>query len=358
MDIENLDELLTSSCRISGPGELLQAVPYLLGFRPGASLVLVGLHDGRLVVTARLDLIDATAPELVVHTLDAMVNGGSSSVLAAIYDDAAGGVDAPILLDAPGLELAAQRAGCELLDVLLVAGERWWSLLCAEPGCCPDEGQLLPTEPSPFAAAATFGGVVAFPDRAALEAVLDPAPDAERSALRPLIDSANESAAAAVRDGRGMRQERSVKRALFAAARESAAPGWRGPDDATAARFGVALQVIGVRDALWMAVDERRLDGRPLWRDLGRRLPSPYDGTALFLFGWAAWRSGDGTLAGIAGERAVLADPSCSAADMLLALLSHGIDPRRLPTLRSRRSRDATTSRRAAGRAPEVRTLR
>jgi hypothetical protein len=87
-----------------------------------------------------------------------------------------------------------------------------------------------------------------------------------------------------------------------------------------------------------MAVDDGRLDGRALWRDLGRRLPSPYDASPLFLFGWAAWRAGDGALAGIAAERAIASDPGYSAADLLLAALARGVDPRRLPRLRLPRS--------------------
>jgi hypothetical protein len=333
MHTEGRTEALTSFCRISGPGELLQAVPYLLGFHPADSLVLIGLDGGRLVVTARLDLADADVAELVAHTLAAMVRGGSSAVLAAVYDDSAG----PVGVNAAGLFEAADAAGCALLEILLVARGRWWSLLCDEPRCCPDEGRALPSEPSAFAAAATYQGMVALPDRATLAAVLDPLPDADRAMLLPLLSTVE--AAAVGESGRpAARFERSVKRALFTAARESAAAGWQGPDDATVARFGVGLRAISVRDAVWTAVDHSRLDGRPLWRDLARRLPAPHDAAALFLFGWAAWRSGDGTLAGIAAERAVASDADYTAADMLLAALSQGVDPRRLPRLRLPRS--------------------
>ncbi|MFN2560317.1 MAG: DUF4192 domain-containing protein [Jatrophihabitans sp.] len=353
MNTESRADSLRSSCRISGPGELLQAIPYLLGFHPAESLVLVGLHDGRLVVTARVDLIDASTPEMVSHTLDAMVRGGSTSVLAAIYDDSFI-ADRFIPLHVPDVLVAAERAGCELLEVLVVSAGRWWSVLC-EPGCCPPEGRALPSEPSAFAVAATFDGVVAMPDRAALASVLDPVGTVERVALLPLLAAAERVADTAAANGQGERLERSVKRALFAAARASGAPGWAGPEEATVARFGAALATAEVRNRVWMAVDDGRLDGRPLWRDLGRRLPPPYDAAPLFLFGWAAWRSGDGTLAGIAAERAVASDPDCSVADLLLAALSHGLDPRRFPKLRPP---VATTRPRGAGPAEAARRAR
>jgi hypothetical protein len=332
---------LPTTQRISGPGELLQAVPYLLGFHPARSLVLVGLHEGLLVVTARLDLTDAESGA-VVHTLDAMARGGTTSVIAAIYDDAEAVPDS--LGELPWQQLVglidrdSESVGCEVVDVLLVANGRWWSLTCTSPECCPPNGQQVPEHPSPFAAAATYDGVVALPDRAALEASLAPLPQADREALEDAIEAAEHAAVQETLDGHARRYERSVKRSLFAAARDSDEPGWPGLPDSSVARFGVALGGTAIRDAVWMAIDDGRLDGRPLWRELARRLPSPYDAAALFLYGWAAWRSGDGTLAGIAAQRAVESNPRYSAADLLLAALSRGVDPRQLPKLRLPRS--------------------
>ncbi|MDR3081803.1 MAG: DUF4192 domain-containing protein, partial [Streptomyces sp.] len=73
--------------RISGPAELAQAIPYLLGFHPLDSLVVVGLARGRLVVTARIDLADA--PVLAAETIAAMVRGGGEEFIVAVYDAAA-----------------------------------------------------------------------------------------------------------------------------------------------------------------------------------------------------------------------------------------------------------------------------
>jgi hypothetical protein len=96
----------------------------------------------------------------------------------------------------------------------------------------------------------------------------------------------------------------------------------------------VALAKTAVRDAVWVAIDNGRLDGRALWRDLGRRLPSPYDAPPLFLYGWAAWRAGDGASAGIAAERAVLSDSTYVAADLLLAAVAYGVSPHGMRRLR------------------------
>ena len=58
-----------SSVRITGPASLIAAVPYLLGFEPNESLVLVGLRDGQVTVTARVDLdeLDPRATADLMH---------------------------------------------------------------------------------------------------------------------------------------------------------------------------------------------------------------------------------------------------------------------------------------------------
>jgi hypothetical protein len=339
--------------RISSPESLFEAIPYLLGFHPEASLVLVGLDDSQLVVTVRIDLADLADPvaaRLLPDAIAAMVRGGASSLVGAVYLDdelnAAVGeqrrqswVDA--LADLTG---QAAAAGCRVLDVFVAHRGQWWSGLCppsTDTGGHVRSRRLLPNAVSDVSAAATYAGLVALPDRAALAAVLDPAGPEHRAGLEPLIADAEASAVQAVLDGGASRADRSLKRAIFAAARSSehtAETPWSPPTDDEVARFGVALSAVGMRDAVWMAIDDRRLDGRALWRDLSRRLPTPYDAAPLFLFGWCSWRAGNGALASIAAQRAIESDPGYSAADILLAALSRGVDPRRLPRLRTPRS--------------------
>ncbi|MGH8960648.1 MAG: DUF4192 domain-containing protein [Jatrophihabitantaceae bacterium] len=328
------DDESVPTMRISGPADLLQAVPYLLGFHPSDSLVLIGLADGHLVVTVRLDLVDLAEPRVLAEAIDAMHRGGTEELVGAVYDDCPTSWPLPWAGVARTLSNECDRTGCNLSDVLRVSGARWWSYECSSPECCAPEGNELPDAPSPFVAAATYAGLVALPDRDSVSAQFEPLPAERRAALEPLIGEHEHAAVRAVLEGHGERWDRSVKRALFAAARaaDRSAPDALSDDDA--ARFAVALSAIGMRDSVWMAIDDGRLDGRALWRDLARRLPSPYDATPLFLFGWASWRAGNGALAGMAAQRAIDSDPTYSAADLLLAALARGLDPRQLPRLR------------------------
>ena len=318
--------------RISGPSELLSAVPYLLGFHPTDSLVLVGLRDGQLVVTARLDLADTAQHGALEHALGSMRRGGAQSVLAVLYPAERAGEDWVGFTHR--LAVVASELDCVLGEVLLVRDGRWWSLICGNPECCPPEGRPVERATSAFAAYATYEGLVALPDRDAMAQLLEPLPLAQRRRLRPLIAEEQRVAVRAVLRGQHERRERAVKRALFAASRASESPRPPAVSDVDVARFGVALAAKPFRDAVWLAVDAGRLDGRPLWQELARRLPPSHETGPLFLFGWSSWRAGEATIAGVAAERALAIDADYTAADLLLAAVTSGMNPHTVPRLR------------------------
>ena len=71
---------------ITGPASLIAAVPYLLGFEPADSLVLVGLQNGRLIVSARLDLDDLDRPNAVADVMTVLaVRAECTEVVAVTY---------------------------------------------------------------------------------------------------------------------------------------------------------------------------------------------------------------------------------------------------------------------------------
>lgn len=349
--IEPDSEQQATVLRVREPGDLIETIPYLLGFHPRASLVLVGLDNNRVIVTARADLSAVAAdPTTLATTVRAVVQGGSSSVVSVVYDDAEddSSDDAPRVplphqpLVADIRELAAE-AGAPILDALLVRSGRWWSYVCTDEHCCPAQGRVRAGQSSRAAATATYAGLVALPDRSDVIAMLAPDDDAARWAMLPELQAAEDRAFQAVLFGRGKRHERSVKRAMFAAARDADATlfvaiGGGQLSDSDVARYATALADTAIRDAVWLAIDQDRLDGRALWRDIARRVPPPYDAAALFLFGWAEWRGGNCPLAGVAAERALLSDPTYTAANLLLGALTNGLDPRRTPRLRMPRS--------------------
>ena len=316
----------TPTLHVRGPADLLGAVPYLLGFHPEESLVVIGLADTTVTVTARINLPDMHLPNVLRTLFDAVNRSRATRTMLVVFTDAA--VDRAILSST--LADHVGRAGFGLVDSLPVSHGRWWSLACEDSGCCAAEGSPMPPPATELHAAATYAGLTTLPSRDALAAMFGPLSDRTDLAAELVVQQDIEVNAALV--GTHDTFVRAVTRALFAAHR--AAQGGEMPTDRDVARYGVALQCFAVRDAVWMALDDDRLEGIELWVNLARRLPAPYSAAPLFLAAWCAWRDGNGALAGIAAERALASDPSYSAADLLLAALARGIDPRKLPKLR------------------------
>ena len=338
--------------RLHHADDLVEAVPYLIGFRPRDSVVLVGIEagrrgaarvGGRVRITVRMDIADLCAnrparigPSGVDGTSGMEATAGMGDV------DELGGVDD----GARRAAIAIRRSGANAVVGLLYADSEIATHLSAEASrraadaCAAvglELGELVMVDErtpgagesatSQIAAEATYAGLVALDERQDLLALLEPEPAAHRVRLR--VELAAEEARIGGFDPDGSRWRRAAIRALFAATRTLAVL-----DDGQLVRFGAALVTNEVRDACWLAMEAGRIDGEPFWRELARRLPAPYDASPLFLFGWQRWRGGDGVLAGMAARRALDSDPSYSAAQLLDLAITDGLDPFRTPRLR------------------------
>lgn len=324
--------------------DLAEAVPYLLGFHPRRSIVLLGLTGGtearplgRVRVTVRLDTADladdlgddladdaarrageatdggrdpSDAARLAARTARSLRQGGAHQAVGVLFADADE--------DPSRCVQAMQLAGSACVD----AGLDLLAFLVAPP---QDEA----TAPGLVATEATYAGLVALPDRASLVSVLDPDSDDEREQHRAGVVEAIAAGRREVRAGRGASWHRSATRALHAASRTLTLAG-----DEPLLRFGAALTDPGFRESCWLAIEAGRLDGEGLWRELARRLPRPYDAAPLFFYGWIRWRAGDGALAGIAAQRALDSEPGYRAAALLAGALQSGLDPFSTPRLR------------------------
>ncbi|HET9898926.1 MAG TPA: DUF4192 domain-containing protein, partial [Streptosporangiaceae bacterium] len=182
-------ELLMSTSpvkvRVVGPVALLAAVPYLVGYQPENSLVMVGLGGphGRVKLAFRYDLPDPPAREhaddIAAHT--AAVLGRNRLRTVAIVSYGPGTLVTPLI---EALRLVLHRAGIRIHDALRIEDGRYWSYLCADPGCCPAEGGLAMGSAHPVAQALAGAGLSAAASRADLAATIGPVtgPDADAMA--------------------------------------------------------------------------------------------------------------------------------------------------------------------------------
>jgi hypothetical protein len=315
--------------KVRSPAELITAVPYLLGFHPADSVVVVAM-DGRKVIFAARD--DLPAPDASAE--DARADAGHlAAVVARQAVDRARiiGYGEPVRVTPAVLRLAEalRRLDVWVDDVLRVRGGRYWSYECDEPRCCPPEGTPYSPEHSVVAAQATLAGAVALPDREALVAQISAVTGAEREAMTAATARAQARIAElADPEARGDGFARLVRRAGRAAVRDAERryrSGRRLTDDEVA-WLGVVLVDQQVRDYAWERIGSHEW-GVTLWTDVLRRMEPAYVPAPACLLGFAAWRAGQGALAWAAVERAVDADENYSMAHTLQHLLGLGLSP-------------------------------
>lgn len=123
--------------RLTTPAEVLAAVPYLLGFTPERSAVVLCMQGKQLGLTMRGDL-DMPAYELR-EMLQARIRAdGADTALLVLFDP-----EAAVAGTRPGAPLAKslirtfRQDGILVRDALGVREGRYWSYLCRDVACCP-----------------------------------------------------------------------------------------------------------------------------------------------------------------------------------------------------------------------------
>jgi hypothetical protein len=312
--------------RVSTPAELIATLPYVIGFHPADSIVVVAVRGQKIVFAARHDLPEPAVPAAVVREEAArmaalVASQGVTGTTVIGYGEAAR-VTPTVLRVVEAL----RRAGLPVLDQLRVTAGRYWSYPCTDDDCCPAAGrECLPTD-SVIAAEATFAGAVALPDRAALIALI--APDA---CLAPSGPARQRLAALFAGEAQRVGSERRVRRAgreAVRAAERCYHAGGRLADDEVA-WLAALLVHLPVRDYAW----ERTGDApswTALWTDVVRRVEPAYVPAPACLLAFAAWRAGNGALARVAVDRALAQEPAYSMAGLLDEMLRLALHPRLL----------------------------
>jgi hypothetical protein len=173
--------------RVSKPVQVIALVPYLLGFCPSAGdLVIMGAVPprGRVTLTLRLDMPARPAPagQVVQARYAARTLAANGCTIATVVGYGPQDVVAGY---APALRDAAKDAGINVYDIVRVHDQRWYSLVCREPGCCPAEGTRLALVPDPaIAAAYEWAGVRVLASRDAVAASIAPVTGDDAAAMR------------------------------------------------------------------------------------------------------------------------------------------------------------------------------
>ncbi len=303
--------------RAGSPAELLALGPYLLGFEPTESIVVVAVSEGESAGVARADLeafeSDRQLARRTWQTLSRPTPDAHALILGYGADHER--MVAALRSVACSIE---EWTGSLLVDhVCFTDGHLWWPLW-EDWEFDPDAGQ--PYDPAPPSVVqAVCEGLSVTGDRAQLE----------RSVEGPRGKQAASFAAKVRRQLRlvgSMTDADATTCVLDLLMRGLEAPA--GMDDLDQARLVALVQKIHPRDDVWLSQTRASAEQHQvLWHHLAQRTPVEFAVPVLSLLGFAAWLSGHGALANIACLRALSLDPCYRMARLLDEALVNGAHP-------------------------------
>lgn len=344
------------------PAELADALPYLLGYHPEDSIVLVALHGGdgrgrfggraRLGIPVNRDDWPAAARQLARGLVTGSERRGAKPEQMVVFlcrepGDGELGQQVKTRL---GPLAHALRLECGALDVpvveaLCLSGGRFWSYCCDDEECCPQAGRPMGSPgTSVLAAAATYAGLQVRGTLRELRVRLLPWENSAAREQETALDVAYRELVPKILDAAGRSEvaRRTLETAECVMGRLADLPPVSGTspadlrDDEVLRYDEAATLILGLQDrttrdraAEWMEGEEAGPALR-MWRALARRCVGPYGEHAavpLTLAGWVAWSVGDELEAREALAMALGADPDYLFARLLHQACNEGLDP-------------------------------
>jgi hypothetical protein len=301
---------------IRRPTDAIAMIPYLLGFEPSESIVVVSLMGSRQrfgpIVRSDLDAIPelqsiarrlagAAAPD---ECEDALIV--AFSLHPEIADDAVRTVRESL-----------EAAGICVVEAVRADGARWWSYTC-DRGCCPPDGTPYDPTASPAAALAVAMGMGKADSRDALAQQFAPRSDPEQAMVNDAARRARVTLSVHGDDDRSAAVDDLVWLAL----------GRPDLDSTTVAMLLGAVQDLRARDAVWsLMTRDDAAEHFELWRQVMRAADDDLMAPAGTLCAFAAWLSGQGAVAATAAAAVARVSPHYSFLALIVDILHSGMGP-------------------------------
>ena len=315
---------------LTSPHDLLAAIPFLIGYHPQNSLVMVSLKEDAVGMAMRVDLPGEIASEGYDLLASHFVREGAEAAFIVAYADPSSADPESILINTSA---ALVRAGIDIKESLIVRDNRFRSMLCTDSTCCPPDGNEVPEldstriaaehviagHPMPFEnvdglvqsiAAVPSSCEIGWQDEVQefwVSSDSEEINDLQRDGATAIIDLAGE-----YRELRGAEDRELVARVIG------------------------RMSDIQVRDfALGSHSDETADFYWTMWRDLLRIAPRGFVAPVACLFAAMAYERGEGALAHKALDRALHDDDQYSLALLLRRVFTAGWPPHSFSAMRA-----------------------
>jgi len=288
--------------RAGSPAQLVATLPYVFGFRPDQSVIVLGLKGRRIDAAARLDasvVLNKFDAEVLRGRLETVTGQGRQVIVVAWHDDTDAAKRA--------IEAVVDAIGTPDMTVIVSGGR------CQADGGgwqeCPDG-----------VAEADEAGLPVLGSRGAVEARAAGPSGPEAAAAAEAWASTSESVEAMTLDERRRRAKCLMKEGLAA------------PEDLTieeCLELASLARQGRVRDVMTAGLtDEAARSHLALWAAVVPKVPDEGAPAVLGLMGLAAWLAGDGALQVCCVERGLALEPEHSLLRLVDTINVMGVHPR------------------------------
>lgn len=316
---------------VKTPADLVSAIPFLVGYHPTNSLVVISVKDDGLEMAMRIDFPNEGAPKAVFETLaNHLKTNEAESALAVGYVNSDNTNADEIMHE---VRDAISALDIEVRELMVIKNNRYRSLLCVDETCCPPEGNEMPDFESARITAEQVanGKVLPFASNEGLVASLDRYESADDKTFRDLVNSKLENNQ--VNKGEFTNEfQRAGAEALeqmkLLTAFETEAT------DELKAQVIAGVQDIQVRDYALGLFNDCEV-GKNFYLYLFKSAPKEFSHPLASLASAYAYESGEGALAHRLLDKAVENDPDYSLSRLLRRVFSAGWPPSGFAQLRT-----------------------
>lgn len=310
--------------------DLITAVPFLLGFHPSNSIVLISTKDSAIGLAMRIDIPDVLTNDAIDLLAHHLIRDNAEGALLVAYmpEDRSDGDSLLISLGAGII-----RNGVSVQESLVVQNGRYRSIICRDISCCPPEGIGMPAiEDSQFAAEHVLAGVpMPYTDISQLIDSLSADPSSFDTQWSDhvntfYIEEDAEELAELRRDG-----VESMDLLL-----DDFRMGHGAGEKTLVARVIGRMADVQVRDyALGVHCEDNFDLYFAMWRELVRLAPRGFVAPIACIIAAMAYESGDGALAQKALDRALADDERYPLAALLRRVFNAGWPPEAFAQMRA-----------------------
>ena len=309
---------------VTTPSDLLAAVPFLIGYQPSDSIVLISLEEESITMAIRIDFPESIS-EREASALVEKFRGSDGALLVSYIPDSC--LDAESVIR-PLIE-AIDRAEIPLRESIIIVGNRWRSLVCPDTECCPLEGTPLPDLSDSRIAVEEIaqGKLMPFKNLDDMADSLSPDLDPVILEMIGRIPPINyeEEPTTAQREGANaildFLHDFEVDRICR--------------DKRLVAKVLVRLKDLQVRDFALGSMNDKSDLYFDAWRWLLKKAPNGFVAAPATLFAVAAYERGDGAMANLALDKAEVDQSSYSMVKLLRQLFQSGKPPTIFAELRA-----------------------